>query len=217
MLVLLKLQSQSIHVLCIYACTEYSIVDGLVRIDDVVKAALKDRQPAMAMTDLANLFGMIKFYKTARGKGIKPVAGCDVWITNEADREKPSRLLILVKDRTGYLQLCELLTSAWLTNQHRGRAEIRFEWLEQIRSAGEDGHLIVLSGRTAVISVWRLIMVIMIRQSNARSAGQIFSPDISISKFSAQASRIWNRMFVRQFSLLRNCAYQWLQPIRFSF
>jgi DNA polymerase-3 subunit alpha len=100
----------------------------------------------MAMTDLANLFGMIKFYKTARGKGIKPVAGCDVWITNEADREKPSRLLILVKDRTGYLQLCELLTSAWLTNQHRGRAEIRFEWLEQIRSAGEDGHLIVLSG-----------------------------------------------------------------------
>jgi DNA polymerase III alpha subunit len=40
-------------------------------------------------------------------------------------------LLILVKDRTGYLQLCELLTSAWLTNQHRGRAEIRFEWLEQ--------------------------------------------------------------------------------------
>lgn len=126
--------------------SEYSIVDGLVRIDDVVKAALKDRQPAMAMTDLANLFGMIKFYKTARGKGIKPVAGCDVWITNEADREKPSRLLILVKDRTGYLQLCELLTSAWLTNQHRGRAEIRFEWLEQIRSAGEDGHLIVLSG-----------------------------------------------------------------------
>src|SRR6478735_3859256 len=94
--------------------SEYSIVDGLVRIDDVVAAAAKDKQPALAVTDLANLFGMVKFYKAARGKGIKPIVGCDVWITNDDDREKPSRLLLLVKDRAGYLQLCELLSRAWL-------------------------------------------------------------------------------------------------------
>lgn len=122
--------------------SEYSIVDGLVRIDDVVKAAAKDSQPALAITDLANLFGMVKFYKSARGKGVKPIAGCDVWITNDDDRDKPSRLLLLCKNRNGYLQLCELLTKAWLTNVHRGRAEVRVEWLEN----GAASDLIALSG-----------------------------------------------------------------------
>src|SRR5690606_14803388 len=122
--------------------SEYSIVDGLVRVGDAVKAAVKDGQPALAMTDLANLFGMVKFYKAARGKGIKPIVGCDAWITNESDRDKPSRLLLLVKNRAGYLQLCELLTKAWLSNVHRGRAEIRAEWLENGAASG----LIALSG-----------------------------------------------------------------------
>ncbi len=122
--------------------SEFSIVDGLVRIDDAVKAAAKDGQAALAVTDLANLFAMVKFYKAARSKGIKPIAGCDVWITNEDDRDKPSRLLLLVKDRTGYLQLCELLSKAWLTNLYRGRAELRAEWLEGGAASG----LIALSG-----------------------------------------------------------------------
>ncbi|MFX8063479.1 PHP domain-containing protein, partial [Acinetobacter baumannii] len=61
--------------------SEYSIVDGLVRIDDIVKAAAKDGQAALAVTDLANLFCMVRFYKEARGKGVKPIAGCDLWIT----------------------------------------------------------------------------------------------------------------------------------------
>src|SRR5450830_959890 len=126
--------------------SEYSIVDGLVRIDDAIKAAVKDKQPAMAITDLANLLAMVKFYKSARGKGIKPIAGCDAWITNDDDREKPSRLMLLVKNRKGYLQLCELLAQAWLTNQHRGRAEIRYEWLKKIYDDGDGGGLIALSG-----------------------------------------------------------------------
>ncbi|WP_409030910.1 DNA polymerase III subunit alpha [Janthinobacterium sp. CG_23.3] len=112
--------------------SEYSIVDGLVRIDDVVGAAAKDRQAALAVTDLSNLFGMVKFYKAARGKGVKPVVGCDVWISNDDNRDKPSRLLLLAKNRVGYLQLCELLSKAWLTNQHKGRAEVRPEWLEAL-------------------------------------------------------------------------------------
>src|SRR6478609_4296384 len=121
--------------------SEFSIADGLVRIDDAVKAAAKDAQPALAITDLSNLFGMVRFYKAARGKGIKPIAGCDVWITNDDDRDKPSRLLLLCKNRNGYLQLCELLSKAWLTNVHRGRAEIRVEWLEE-----NAADLIALSG-----------------------------------------------------------------------
>ena len=110
--------------------SEYSIVDGLVRIDDIVREAAKDNQPALAITDLANLFGMVKFYKAARSKGIKPIVGCDVWITNDAERDRPCRLLLLVKSPAGYLRLCELLSQAWLTNLYRGRAELRPEWLE---------------------------------------------------------------------------------------
>lgn len=112
--------------------SEYSIVDGLVRIDDLVSTAAKDKQAALAVTDLANMFGMVKFYKAARGKGIKPVVGVDCWITNDENRDKPSRLMLFAKNRMGYLQLCELLSKAWLTNQHRGRAEIRTEWLQEL-------------------------------------------------------------------------------------
>ncbi|MES2161671.1 MAG: DNA polymerase III subunit alpha [Pseudomonadota bacterium] len=109
--------------------SEYSIVDGLVRIDDLVATAAKDKQAALAVTDLSNMFGMVKFYKAARGKGIKPVVGVDVWITNDDNRDKPHRLMLFAKNHMGYLQLCELLSQAWLTNQYKGRAEIRTEWL----------------------------------------------------------------------------------------
>ncbi|MBA5608595.1 DNA polymerase III subunit alpha [Duganella sp. FT3S] len=134
--------------------SEYSIVDGLVRIDDLVSAAAKDKQAALAVTDLSNMFGMVKFYKAARGKGIKPVVGVDVWITNDDNRDKPSRLMLYAKNRMGYLQLCELLSMAWLTNQYKGRAEIRTEWLMELTAKsypllpGEDpaNGLIALSG-----------------------------------------------------------------------
>ncbi len=123
--------------------SEFSIADGLVRIDDLVQAAAADQQAAIAVTDLANLFGMVKFYTEARSKGIKPIIGCDVWITNDDEREKPFRLLLLVKNHNGYLQLCDLLSRAWLTNQYRGRAEIRIDWLQALEQ--KDG-LIALSG-----------------------------------------------------------------------
>src|SRR5690606_3958523 len=71
---------------------------------------------------------------------VKPIAGADVWLENEVDRDKPQRLLLLARNHAGYLALCELLSRAWLDNQYRGRAEIRREWL-----ADHQG-LIVLSG-----------------------------------------------------------------------
>ncbi|QKM47929.1 DNA polymerase III subunit alpha [Burkholderia glumae] len=122
--------------------SEFSIADGIVRLDDIVKAAAADGQGALALTDLGNAFGLVRFYKEARSKGIKPIAGCDVWITNHDDRDKPARLLLLVRDKSGYLNLCELLSKAWLTNQYRGRAEIDPQWLESELGGG----LLALSG-----------------------------------------------------------------------
>jgi len=129
--------------------TEFSVTDGIVRIDDVVSRAALDGMPALAITDLSNLFGMVKFYKAARKTGVKPVIGCDVWITNDAERDKPSRLLLLTRSRAGYHQLSRLLSRAWLSNQHRGRAEIRREWFaEEFATDGSCG-LIALSAALA--------------------------------------------------------------------
>ncbi|MDP1658304.1 MAG: DNA polymerase III subunit alpha [Methylotenera sp.] len=125
--------------------SEYSIVDGIVRIDDYVKHALNDKMPALALTDLSNLFGAIKFYKTARSKGIKPVLGCDIWLENTVNRDQPSRLLLLCQSHAGYLLLCQLLSRAFLTNQYRGRAEFKREWFAECGTEG----LILLSGALA--------------------------------------------------------------------
>ncbi|HEY1329700.1 MAG TPA: DNA polymerase III subunit alpha [Casimicrobiaceae bacterium] len=121
--------------------SEYSVADGTVRIDDAVAAAAADGMPSLALTDLGNAFGLIKFYKAARAGGVKPIAGCDVLITHESEREAPLRAVLLVASRAGYLRLCDWLTRAYRTNQYRGRAELRREWF----SEGTDG-LIALSG-----------------------------------------------------------------------
>jgi len=122
--------------------SEYSITDGIVRVGDAVRRAAADGMPALALTDLGNLFGLVKFYGGARGKGVKPIAGADVWIANREAPEEPGRLLLLVRNREGYRQLCELLTRAFLVEGRRDRAEIRREWFAEI---GCDG-LLALSG-----------------------------------------------------------------------
>src|SRR5436853_1130298 len=124
--------------------SEYSVTDGIVRIEQAVKRAAADGMPALALTDSANLFGMVKFYGAARAAGVKPIVGADCWVQNEADRDKPQRVLLLCASRAGYLRLCELLSRAWLRNQHRAKAEIARGWLQD----GTDG-LIALSAAAA--------------------------------------------------------------------
>ncbi|MER0214695.1 MAG: DNA polymerase III subunit alpha [Nitrosomonas sp.] len=124
--------------------SEYSILDSTIRIPDVVAKAVADQMPALALTDLSNLFGLVKFYQSAHKNGIKPILGCDVWITNESDRNKPIRLLLLCQSRDGYLLLSRLLSRAYRENQYHGRAEIRESWLHPDES-GTQG-LIALSG-----------------------------------------------------------------------
>ena len=115
--------------------SEYSVVDGIVRIDDALARCVTDHMPALALTDLNNLFGAIKFYRAARGLGVKPIIGCDVWISNDENRDQPYRLLLLCQSKTGYRNLCELLSDGFRRNQYRGRAELRREWFAE-RGAG---------------------------------------------------------------------------------
>ncbi len=121
--------------------TEYSLVDGLVRIKPLVKAAVEAGMPAVAMTDQCNLFGMVKFYKAAVAAGIKPIIGVDTWLHNEDDPNLPSRLVLLCQDNIGYRNLTRLVSRSYREGQHRGQPTLSREWLE-----GTTGGLIALSG-----------------------------------------------------------------------
>ncbi|UCU96230.1 DNA polymerase III subunit alpha [Hydrogenophaga taeniospiralis] len=134
--------------------TEFSVVDGTNRIDDVVAAAAADGQPALAITDLSNLFGAVKFYKAARGEGVKPLLGAEVMLqgfTEETPNAMPGshqpaapRVILLVQDKQGYLNLSELLARAWTRSDGRGGALVQREWLEEL-----NGGLLMLSGAQA--------------------------------------------------------------------
>ncbi len=125
--------------------TEFSVVDGTNRIDDIVSCAAADAQPALAITDLNNLFGAIKFYREARKRGVKPLIGAEISLEGAGpEAASLSRLLLLVQNRQGYLNLSELLARAWTRNAHRAQACVQLAWLEEL---GEG--LIVLSGAQA--------------------------------------------------------------------
>ncbi|MCK9507480.1 MAG: DNA polymerase III subunit alpha [Pigmentiphaga sp.] len=130
--------------------SEFSVVDGLVRISPLVKRAAELRQPAVALTDLGNLFGLVKFYRAARAQGVKPIMGAEVWVTNEADRDKPFRFLLLIQNHAGYLNLCELLSQAYQTNQYRGRGEIMPAWLDHLN----EGLFLLSGGRHGDVGQW---------------------------------------------------------------
>ncbi|WP_040437144.1 PHP domain-containing protein, partial [Melaminivora alkalimesophila] len=125
--------------------TEFSVVDGTVRIGEIVRAAAADGQPALAITDLNNLFGAIKFYREGRARGVKPIIGAEVTLAGGADQPAAtSRLLLLVQETQGYLNLCELLARAWTGNQGAGQPACAWQWLEEL-----SGGLIALSGAQA--------------------------------------------------------------------
>jgi DNA polymerase III subunit alpha len=125
--------------------TEFSIVDGTNRIDETVKAAAADHQPALAITDLNNLFGAIKFYKEARSAGVKPIVGTEIFVQGLGkDTAALSRLIVLVQNKQGYLNLCELLARAWTRNVVKAQGVCKLEWLRELG----DG-LIALSGAQA--------------------------------------------------------------------
>ncbi|MCX7084867.1 MAG: DNA polymerase III subunit alpha [Methylococcales bacterium] len=121
--------------------TEFSMVDGIVKIKPLVKRLTELNMPAVAVTDHANLFSLVKFYKNTRGAGIKPIAGADVLVFNPDDPATPYRLTLLANNHTGYITLTELASKAYQEGQHQGVPMLRREWIEE-NHAG----LIALSG-----------------------------------------------------------------------
>jgi DNA polymerase-3 subunit alpha len=121
--------------------TEYSLVDGLIDIKALVKRCAKLGMPAVAVTDQFNMFALVKFYKAAQSTGIKPIAGADLWVYNEADPSSPYPLTLFVQNEAGYRTLTELISRGYRENQHQGVPQIMAGWLEDTNTG-----LIALSG-----------------------------------------------------------------------
>ena len=121
--------------------TEFSVADGTLRIGDAIRSAASDGQAALAITDLSNLFGAVKLYSGARRQGVKPIIGADLWLEPEGGEKSPSRLVVLVQNKQGYLNLCELISRAWLLHEQRSQACVKWAWLAEL-----NGGLIALAG-----------------------------------------------------------------------
>ena len=119
--------------------TEYSLVDGLIRIKPLVKQVAAAGMPAVAVTDMSNLFAMIKFYKAAHAAGIKPIIGVELWVQRE--QADPSRLVLLCQNSSGYHHLTRLVSRSYLEGQQRGVPLLAYDWL-----SGSTAGLIALSG-----------------------------------------------------------------------
>jgi DNA polymerase-3 subunit alpha len=126
--------------------SEYSLIDSTIRIAELVKSAAAAGMPAVTLTDEANLFALVKFYKAAEAAGLKPIAGCDLWIADP--QGDPFRATLLCADRSGYRNLSVLLSRGYRERSDPDRVIVQRPWLE----SASDG-LIVLLGPQSDLGV----------------------------------------------------------------
>ncbi len=137
----LETMTQFIH---LKVHSEFSLVDGLVRIPKLMSNVADMGMPAVALTDVTNFYGLIKAYKASQAAGIKLIIGADFWLDDPHDKERPWPLTLLALDETGYKNLTLLISRGWQEGQYHGQARIQRDWLDGLA----DG-LIALSGGRA--------------------------------------------------------------------
>jgi len=122
--------------------TEFSIVDSTVRIPALMEQCATWNMPAVALTDQSNLFALVKFYKKALSRGVKPLIGVDMRIANTDDVERPFSMVLLCQGLQGYRNLTQLVTRTYLEGQHRGVPLAHIDWFSRENTVG----IIALSG-----------------------------------------------------------------------
>jgi len=110
--------------------TEYSLQDGIIRIDELVERVSCMGGMAVAVTDHSNLFGMVKFYQAAEQAGIKPIIGTQVWVGNEIEGATPHRMILLCQNEVGYRNLTELVSKSYLEGQLQEQPILKKTWLK---------------------------------------------------------------------------------------
>ncbi|BAP43868.1 DNA polymerase III subunit alpha [Pseudomonas sp. LJDD11] len=149
--------------------TEYSLVDGLVRVKPLVKALTGMNMPAVAVTDQSNMCSLVKFYKAAQGAGIKPICGADLWLAGKNADAPLSRLSLLVMNPQGYRNLTELISRGFTEGQSNGHVVVQRQWVAEASdglialSAAKEGEIgmALLSGNTdeadQLLSEWMAV------------------------------------------------------------
>ncbi len=138
--------------------SEFSLIDGLVRIKPLMQRVAALGMPAVALTDHTNFFALVKFYKAAMAAGIKPIIGSDFLLVEDEDDSQVSKLCLLAQNKQGYRNLTELISRAYQQGQRLGQVFIKRSWLAEyaegiiVLSGGREGDVgqALLAGKTAV-------------------------------------------------------------------
>ncbi|HXR90532.1 MAG TPA: DNA polymerase III subunit alpha [Steroidobacteraceae bacterium] len=109
--------------------TEYSLIDSVVRVPELVESVAAAEMPAIAVTDQSNLFAMVKFYRAALARGVKPIVGVDLLVHEAGERQQPSKVSLLCQSQTGYRNVTRLVSRAYQEGQKRGIPTIERTWL----------------------------------------------------------------------------------------
>ncbi len=121
--------------------TEYSLIDGLANVAQLVQTCTHQHMPAIALTDQMNLFGLVKFYRECLQTGVKPIVGASIYIANSLEPAAPFSAILLCQNALGYHHLSELISLGYTHGQLHGKAILQREWI-----ANSAEGLIMLSG-----------------------------------------------------------------------
>ncbi len=126
--------------------SEYSLVDGIIRVDELLDRSIGLGYHSVALTDLTNLFGLIEFYRSARSRGIKPIIGSEINVAKDKDSIS-APIVLLAANKQGYINLTKLVSKAYVEGQVNGDPIVLFNWLEEFSegiialSGGMEGHI----------------------------------------------------------------------------
>jgi DNA polymerase-3 subunit alpha len=135
-------QPQFVH---LQVHSEFSLVDGIVRIKPMVALAREHGMPAIAVTEQSNLFSLVRFYVAAQREGIKPIIGCDVWV-GSPEPSSAHRMTLLCQSTEGYRRMSRIVSRSYIEGQRSGVPIIAPEWLEET-----DGLIALAGGATGPI------------------------------------------------------------------
>jgi DNA polymerase-3 subunit alpha len=169
--------------------SEYSLVDSTIRIKALVAACVQAGAPAVALTDECNMFALVKFYKACSAAGIKPICGCDLWIS-APDDPRPWRMTVLCQNRDGYLNLSRLVSRAWREGQQGGRALIEASWLTPAATEG----LIAMLGRESEVARIAMNQGVDSAMPRLRTLAQLFAERLylELTRCGREGEESWN-------------------------
>lgn len=110
--------------------TEYSLVDGLLKVNALSNKVAELGMPAIAVTEQGNTFSAIKFYRAMQQQGVKPIIGAEIKLVN-SDVDETSNIVLLCQHIEGFQNLSRIITKSYTEGQHRGNPLVQFDWLKE--------------------------------------------------------------------------------------